>query len=430
MPTSPNATRSFYGAVRIADDDLGEHFCELTADPYRPREMKLVVHLQGDEAEAGFGSGLGQFLRVDGPGVEVETQEGVGFHIGGQGARFTARVVQVVTTAYWFNDDPAPTHTFGYSFPLTSVTHTRGFRSHDATSGLIRSRGRVEDGSGGQTFEPVEFIQATLDGVEVEIGSAFDFADGGTARYPEDTLTQVSTLSFTVHADPQAAPPLDLARGVADAVLRLLSVLERDRIRWVTEGWYATSAEDKPLRQQKTVRWTSPPRDRSRLRPSMRNQDEAMQTLIQAYDRLDPAPRATADLMCSQFEIAATAGDLETALLRWHSVVDFTCKRFETQRNVEEKPKLKRSIIETCDAMGVDLAAVVPAAELKSVRGAFGFTKLRNQFIHDGFDVFDDQPRELIDALHTARALAERMLLATLGVNAPLSYLGTTGGPH
>lgn len=432
MTSSHNLSRSFYGALQIGGHDLGEHFCELTADAYKPRDMRLIVHLQGDESSGRWRDDLHQSVRVDGPGVEILTHDGIGVHTGSRGTRVTARVERVVTTSFWFSEDPAPAHTFGYSFPLTSVTQIHGFELQDGVAGLIWSRGRVEKGDDGYAFEPVKAIQASLDGFDIEVGSAFDFAEGGTTRYPEDTLTRVSTLSFTVQRETSSAPPLDVARGVADAALRLLSVLERDRIQWVTEGWYATSADNEPLRQQKTVRWASPPRDRSRLQHTPRTHQDALQMLIRAYDGLGPSDRATADLMCRQFEIASTAGDIETALLRWHSVVDFACKRSETARNVEKQPSpMKRRITQTCSAMGVDLTGIVPEAELANPnKGAFGFTELRNQFVHDGFDTFDGRGHELIDGLHTARAVAERMLLATLGLDAPLSYLGTTDGPH
>ena len=432
MTPLQSPTRNFYGKVQIDGRGLGEHFCELRADAYQPREMQLVIHLQGDESTGLWRTGLSQSARVEGPGVEVLTREGMGLHIGSSGARVTARVERVVTTSYWFSDDSAPTYSFGYSFPLTAVTQIHGVRVLDAYAGLIRSQDGIKEEDGSHKFEPVKLIEVTLDGIDIEIGSAFDFAEGGTTRYPEETLTRVSTLSFTVQQDPSDAPPLDLARGVADASLRLLSVLERDRIQWVTEGWYATGTKEEPLRQRKTVRWTSPPRDRSRLRPTSDTHEEALKTLIQAYDRLGSFERAAADLMCSQFEIASTSGDLETALLRWHSVIDFACKRSETARNVEKRPSpMKRRITQTCLAMGVDLGGTVPEAELeKPNKGTFSFTDLRNQFVHDGFDVFEGRHHELIDGLHTARAVAERMLLATLGVDAPLSYLGTTGGPH
>ena len=176
---------------------------------------------------------------------------------------------------------------------------------------------------------------------------------------------------------------------------------------------------------------TSPPRKRFSLDPYRNEHGEALRTLIQAYGTLDAETRATADKMCREFEIAATSGDLETSLVRWHSVVDFACKRSEQDRGETRRLITKQRIIDTCDAMGVDLMQIVGSeAVAKPKKGEFSFTSLRNQFVHDGFDVFESKGSELVEGVHTARALAERMLLAVLGLDAPLAYLGTAGLPH
>ena len=152
---------------------------------------------------------------------------------------------------------------------------------------------------------------------------------------------------------------------------------------------------------------------------------------MQAYDALDAEARETVDKMCDEFQIAATAGDLETSLVRWHSVIDFACKRSEQARGEGEVRKAKRRIIDTCAAMGVDLAPLVGEETLESPnKGGLPFTDLRNQFVHEGFDVFEGKGDALVEGLHTARALAERMLLAILGLPAPLAYLGSTALPH
>ena len=430
MSTSHSSTRSFYGAVRAAGDDLGEHFCELTADPYRPRDMQLVVHLS-DQSPVHVWNLWGEALTVEGPNVDVVTLSGAGGHSGKGSPRLTARVETVVTTDFAREGGPPSVYRYGYSFPLTSTTQGTGATRQDGRAGFIRSRRLPTDEDGRVTFEPVAFLDATLDGVDLQVGSGFDFAQGGAARYPEQTLTRVSVLSFDLPPALDGSAPHSLARGTVDTALRLLSVLERDRLRWVTEGWHSKTIGGDPLHQQKTVRWTSPPRERTRLDPYRNTHGQAFQSLIQAYDALDAETRGTVDKMCDEFQIAATAGDLETSLVRWHSVIDFACKRSEQARGEDARRKTKRRIIDTCAAMGVDLEPLVGQEALESPnKGELSFTALRNQFVHEGFDVFEDAWDEVVDGVHAARALAERMLLAVLGLPAPLAHLGTAGLPH
>lgn len=431
MSTSHTSARSFYGSVRTAEDDLGEHFCELTANPYRPRDMRLVVHLSGRSSVDPWRLVGDESLAVEGPGVDIVTRSGIGIHMESNGSRITAGVESVVTTAYAWEGDAASVYHYGYSFPLTSVTQGKEMTLRDSRSGFIRSRGRTTEQDGRTAFEPVELLCVSLDGVDLQLGSGFDFGEGGETRYPEQTLTRVSILTFDLPPEPDGSAPHERAREVADASLRLLSVLERDRIRWVTEGWYSKTTAGDPLRQEKMVRWASPPRDRASLDAYRNAHGKALQELVAAYDGLREDARAVADKMCAEFEIAATSGDLETSLVRWHSVIDFGCKRAEQARGESKRRKTKRRIIDTCAAMGVDLAQLVGAEALASPNnGELSFTALRNQFVHDGFDVFERKGNELVDGVHDARALAERMLLAVLGLPAPLAYLGTSGPPH
>ena len=44
MPDRYAVARRFYGSLRSGEADLGQHFCELTADPYDSRAMRVTVH--------------------------------------------------------------------------------------------------------------------------------------------------------------------------------------------------------------------------------------------------------------------------------------------------------------------------------------------------------------------------------------------------
>lgn len=428
-------TRRFYGSLRSGKEDLGEHFCELTADPYGSREMRVTVHVSngagwdvrqqtGGRVNLYDALGDGAF-EIVGPGISVQTQDGGASSRSGQdGSQFTARVQSVEEVRYWAEDVEPHTYDYGYRFPLTVLTHRPGRTMSHGEIGFLR--GSFEEDGDRVTVTPESPTTVQLDGVEVEIASCFNFHDGGPARHPEQTLVSESYLGFRwpeVNPNPD---PSDGARAVADAVLRLVSVVERDRIRWTRENVAARSSSGDPSRQWRTTRWASPPVPRNSLAWERRSHLDALQRLVEAYDALPAHDREEVDRACAEFEIASTAATIETSLVRWHSVVDFYCARSEASRGETRRLKTKRRIVETCDAMGVDLAPLVPADVLASKsKGAFSFTDLRNQFVHDGFDVFDGRHDDLFEAVRTARAVAERMLLATLGLDGPVAHLGT-----
>ena len=146
-----------------------------------------------------------------------------------------------------------------------------------------------------------------------------------------------------------------------------------------------------------------------------------LQQLVKAYDALPAERRLPVERARAEFEIVSAAATIETTLVRWHSAIDFYCKRAGF-----DKGSAKMRIVGTCDALGVRLDDVVGADALRQPeRGRFSFTDLRNQFVHDGFDVFDGRHEALFEAARVPRALAERMLLASLGLKEPVGHLGT-----
>ena len=435
MPSGHTTTRRFYGSVRSGEADLGEHFCELTADPYNSREMRVTVHVStgsgwdvrnatGGRVNLYDALGDGAF-EIVGLGVSVQTQDGgVSSRSGQDGSQFTARVQSVEEVRYWAEDVKPHTYDYGYRFPLTALTYRPGRTMSHGEIGFLR--GDFEENGERVTVTPEPPTTVHLDGVEIEIGSCYNFHDGGPARYPEQTLVSESTLGFRWPETALDDAPEEEARAIADAVLRLISVVERDRVRWTRENVAARSEAGDPSRQWRTTRWASPPVSKNSLAWERRSHLDALQRLVEAYDALPPTARRQVDRACTEFEIASTAATIETTLVRWHSVVDFYCARSEVARGETRRLKTKRRIIETCDAMGVDLGPLVPAEALASKsKGAFAFTDLRNQFVHDGFDVFDGRHDDLFEAVRTARAISERMLLATLGLDGPVGHVGT-----
>ena len=415
-------TRQFYGTLTAGETSFGEHFCELTVDPHAPRDMHVTVHLaRSDEfVEA-------EPTHVLGPGLRIGTLEGMSMTSGNDGTRCTMRVASVEEEMFAFDASSAAVYRYGYRFPLTTTTQWGGRTMQHGNLGYFR--GPTEMLGDRVAVSPVPPVCVVIDGVDVEVRSCVNFRTSGSARYPETALVSESLLTFTLPCSETGEAPTDTARAVADVVLQLLSVIERDRVHWTRETVFGQSASGDPVRQVQTTRWVPATRSRERLGwPHEQSAyTGALVRLVAAYERLDAEARRGVTRTCDEFQTASTAGDLETMLIRWHSVVDFYCKR----TGLDKVRPAKRRIVETCERLGVRLDDLVPSDELLEPQtGAFGFTHLRNGFVHEGFDVFDGRGAELLEAINTARALGERMLLATLGIDETVGHVGTTGGPH
>lgn len=408
--------------LQLGDDLNGPHFAELTADPYATRDMRIVVHLNPEVWTFGLHTPHQRGLTILGPGLSVETKDAIST----SNDRISAPVACVDETLYE-NEEVAPVQfSFGFRFPVVALMGDPHTVVRDAMVGFsLGTAKRQPDGR--LEITPVSSISVMLDGVEIEVSSEFSFRSGGTARYPEETLIRESLLAFSIETPAgQREPPHGKARRLADTVLQFVSVLERDRIRWTRQMTAARGTGGTPAGQWRRTRWSSPPRSGGPRR-SVHNGVGALSQLVAAYDALDAPGRTVVDRVCGEFEIAATAGDVETSLVRWHSVMDFFCKRAGYDEHGQSTAK---RVLKTCDAAGVRLDDLIDAAELARVRNgekraAFSFTTLRNAFVHDGFDVFDGRFADLCNAEEAARALAERLLLSLLNLGAEVGPLGT-----
>ena len=422
-------TTSLYADVRLGGRELGVQFCEITTDPYATRDMSVVVHW-GDGGEVDSLSDLREATResergplvINAPGLRVQA-EAVSLSLGGNGVRVVGKPSEVRETSIGRDGEPV-SYTFGYRFPLTSVTRDAPSSASHGRIGLMR--GKVTEDDDRFAVEPPPMLHFTVDGVDVRIGSVLDFHNVPSARYPEVQLVTESVVAFELPADLPPQGVISRARSLASAVLHLVSFFERDRLRWSREKYYSVDGEGEAVSQVQTTRWCSPPKERTSLHPGTRR--DGLRQITEAFDRAEGTVRDEVLLACGEFAIAATAGDVETSLVRWHSAIDFFCKRAGM-----DSGSAGQRIVASCDALGVwlsDLADPRTIARLRAKKGgALPFTQLRNAFVHDGFEVFDGRFDELLESRKTARAIAERMLLARLAAGASGSHVGSKEGP-
>ena len=314
MTTPSLSSRQFYGAGREGDRPLGKHFCVVHADPYSPREMRVEIHFSDEEETARTPRSeeppADLTLVIEGPDVVIDASN-VGATSDRDGLRVRADIDQIHERREHSNGKPSG-YRFGYRFPLTSLTSDVPLTTRHGRAGFLR--GAVNETDGAVSVEPPPMIEVDLDGTRVEIGSTLDFYSSADPRYPTEHVVSESVLGFELL--PSVATPVESeARRLAEAVLRLVSVVERDRIQWTRENYFAKGSDGRALFDSKLVRWAPPPRNRARQRQP-RHHAAALRALVAAYDQADSELRAEVDWACDQFEIAATAGDIETSLVR------------------------------------------------------------------------------------------------------------------
>lgn len=167
---------------------------------------------------------------------------------------------------------------------------------------------------------------------------------------------------------------------------------------------------------------------------------DLLKRMVTAYDSMSLKEREDIDAISDWFEIASTAQDIETSLVRWHSILEFVAKRDGYDDN-SLYPKMRASasmrVTKLCTDLGVELDDLDDSATVMAIRGRlrgdespngvrdrFKFTEIRDQLLHEGFEVFDKHGRDVLRARKRARALAERVLLAKMGIDYKQTRLG------
>lgn len=431
-------SRRFYGTVREGAHSWGTHFCEVQADPYAPRDMRVEIHWTAGQPAPDprrlMASLPDRALTIEGPDVVVYASNPA-FSSDRDGSRLRA-VIDSIHERRTFGEAVPVRYKFGYRFPLTSLTSYAPLTTRHGEVGFLRGDANIGDGR--VTVVPPPMIEVILDGVLIKVGSTLDFYTSVDVRYPMEHVVTESIVTFNLTPGPTS--PQEEAKQLAETVLRFVSVVERDRIHWTREHFYAEGPDKEVLSTSKTLRWTSPPRNRARRREPCHHA-KALRALVEAYDAAVPDTRANADLVCDQFEVAATAADVETSLVRWHSVVDFICKRAgfdDRSKYVGGRPTAAMRMVKVCDHLGVSIEGLVAPDTLEVVRDRlatgkhkkgkddrFSFTRLRDDFVHEGFDSFDGLYGDVVEARASLRALAERLLAALLGAEISETHLGT-----
>ena len=419
----------FYAHVSTDDVDVGRCFCDLTVNPYAPRDMSVVLHFDGTAPAVAWDGAL--TIAMEGIEVVTDGFTSSSFAVFGHEARRVRSGVERVTWTDWFEDGDShlALMTVGFRFPVTALTsRSSGIAMQHDSAGLIR--GEVEEVGEALHVTPPKLVALSLNGVEIKLGNVLNFYTSGRSRYPEEHVVQESLLVVTIPASGGLNETLERARGVAEAALRLVSLVDRDRILWTRENATGRDGEGGYVVESKTVRWASPPSERGAGHYSG-DRIGTLRQLVTAYERLDSDARAWVDRAVSEFGVANCSPTMEVSLIYWHSVLDFLRERLGYKGS-----PIGHRVAALCDDRGISMEGTAPPETVAALQAdkdskrkdsslKFPFTALRNDVTHHGFDSLSGRHVEVLEARGQARALCERILLSYLGVDYNETILGT-----
>lgn len=413
-------TEHLGGRMTAGGEDLGPCRLALHRDPFAPNDMRAEVFgLQDlpDTPEA--------VVRDADGGESVEVTLNLELASGSFGAEpvFRAPVTRVDERRQ-FDARPPEQLTVDAVFPLTSLTsHTSPL--HTSSLGTTRLTDFFDPRWRAASDEPfeVETAHGTL-----ELGEAVVAHSGADGPHQSSLLVRHSYARLVLAVE--GGGEGDRAERAFDDLFACISLCESDRV--LPYATRTIAVGDGRLVSTRTVtRWTPPPSASYRPGPyPSAPRRQTLQRLVAALATLDPSARADFDRMAHNFSVASTTPVLEFELIHWHSCLDVLIKSLGS-KPPKGRTGFSSKLVDLCDRLALAVDDLLGPLGLKAIRAngnqapAFPFTRLRNNYIHDGFDAFEGHYDDAIRYIRILRALAERLLLHSIGADYRSTHLGT-----
>ncbi|WP_263789929.1 hypothetical protein [Salinibacter sp.] len=425
------------GRLIIGGTEVGECLAKVFRNPYRLNEMEVELfdppELRQNEVPDRFfqsPESVDSELIYEGPQITRSLKLKT-FELAGTNLSSFSKSVSVEkyrSTEFFGEIDEPERATVGYLFPLTTVVKSGLRPTKDARHGLYRGEFNRETGTADlapNTFE----IETPLG--RAEIVELYDSRDvEKRSGYPVTAVVMHSGLHFKDLdcTSKSLETILEHSRSVVERIMLLFSLIEQNRITWSREKVNFTSSDDEWIGRQTTRRWSSPPTDSYYAGYRAKGvTHEAFEVINNAYWTLSSEEKKKIDEVLDNFTIAYTRKTIETGLLYWHSCLDQICQDLYG----EDHRVFSKQIVATCDAAGIKVEDLLEEDVLdywrEDISGEtqnFRFVNTRNTFVHDSLGANLEESQKVIEDRRVARALAERLLLAKIGVDPETVPLG------
>jgi len=214
--------------------------------------------------------------------------------------------------------------------------------------------------------------------------------------------------------------------NIADKICDIISLIDRDRIKWKRKEIYISDSSKKILGYSKNYRWASPPSDNYSYKINHnKNKNSSLELIYQAYNRLSVEGKNTIDELFEYFQIANCSKTIETKFIHWYSCLDYLKKYFGSSKRY-----FSPSIVDIFDRNNIALDDVIDNNLLCKIRNnnkkaIFEFTRIRNNYIHDGFGSIRDDYPIILNEIKKIIILCDRLFLRILNIDYKDTCLGS-----
>ena len=308
---------------------------------------------------------------------------------------------------------------FKYCFPLTTVAMSRGGGVMDELHGFYH--GEIDRESESVKMSK-DYLKLHFLGHDVTIFEKYGNHEiVRRGKYPTSALVRQSCLSFSLEVLGQKTRAVTAeANGIASQLLTLISFLEQNRIRWTSEE-IDVKSDSEWTESSKRYRWESPPSEKYEASlATLRGTRESLIVVSSAFEELSEAKRDLVIDLLRNFEVANCSEFLETKLIFWYACLDRMLKKLLKVRGATFSARL----VKACDNLDLHVFDLIEREVFdywrdnsEEGKSKFDFVESRNTFVHEGPWSKEDQILPLSTTVRNVRALAERMIMASLGLS-------------
>jgi hypothetical protein len=419
-----------YGTIFIDEKEVGNTYYELTYNPLCTNEMKIVLvnpQLPFIQLLAERDKKISVLTKLPNSIHKIELNphrfEGA---VTDRNIVITSSVQEYSIERNYSFQSKEPYIHLVFGFPLTGLTDDFLGEMKHSDYGLIRGEYNEEI----DEISPIktDFSIKTAYG-DFKIVGHYKFFDLPSSNLYSSIKLVRSSICYVKLSFNKSEYKSKIANTIkfVDKLFSFIGFLERDRIYWTSKFLSVNNSNENNYTEITTYRWCPPVTEE--YYKDIKDQDKkkfTMSSMISAFEKMNDKEKCIMSEMLQSLEIANCAQTIETKLIHYHSCIDFFRNKFN-----KKKGSFSKDVIELLDERKISISDLIEEETLQNIRNkvknksTFEFTNLRNRYLHEGFDAFQDNYDSVMRQNDIMRCICERFILNCLGINYKDTVLGT-----
>jgi hypothetical protein len=419
--------RVLYGSLRAGTKEIENIRCEVKLNRVDSSEMRADLYDTQGIVGSRF---LIDFFGKEVSFVDSNDEELIqidGFIASGESSGHSDKLgtlrIQGYREDFFLNHDPIVEATYRYYLTDIIMFRRKNPKQLDAMYGLLVG---WDFWSEPQTPKWRKETYAFKTGIgELNFYPALLFADVDkkTTQARDQMMAQIVVTGANINVNQIRVE----AQGVLETYLHAMSFLESRVV-----DWFCCEVDARSKNGRGMVSTTYKRIPRLEYNPDTlghyidRNCQayyKVLPSIVDKYARLESGKKSELDKAIAQMLIGTEPRQsVEIELIYWHSCLDILIKLISSEKTAERKNLgFSKRLVLACEDMFIEWADLYPYITREKIfsdeKSDFKITSFRNNMIHEGKYPDAEEYGEIFCEIARARALTERMIMKTIGVD-------------